>query len=233
MKIRSRAIPLRVLLLLLTSCAARPAATQPVVPIASQSIESPTDQPQIAGPTVMSRVDNGYELRNRLFRVVISDQTGDVIFWGAVDQPRNMVFQRGIYTTLTGLPDAPLHGYIEQRDEQTWQFFGEDDNHVTWRKIYCLERSSLLVSIMVQNNRPAPLVAAIQINADFVSLRVQHHDPELFIGVGGYATVEIKGYNEFRTVQTPPPLPVIIQSDTFYLKPQERQSYTSRWRLLP
>jgi hypothetical protein len=231
-----KSISIAMLLTLITGCSTpHPAATQPLAPVASQAVTSFFDPDTTIGPTVMSKVDGGYQLINRRFRVVISDQTGDVIFWGYVDQARNTVFHRGIFTSLTGLPDAPIHGYIEKRDDQTWQFYGDDDNHITWRKIYCLEGDSLLVSILITNNRPGPdpLVTAIQIKGDLISLNIAHHDPELFTGRGGYGGVTLQGFNEYPAPTSQPALPTLIQSDTFHLKPQERQGYTSQWKLVP
>ena len=179
----------------------------------------------------MSRVAGGYELKNRQYRVVISDQTGDVIFWGYVGQDRNMVFHQGIYATLTVLPDVSPHMMAQARDEQTWEFYGEDDNHIIWRKVYCMEKDALLVSILILNNRPETLVTAVQINGDLLSVRIIHHDPEQFDAIGGYGSVSLHGYNEFHAPTSQPALPTLIQSDTFHLKPQERQGYTSVWRL--
>jgi len=209
-----------------------PASTQTAFPIAPQPVQSAIEYQPESGPTLMSRVADGYELKNQKFRIVISDQTGDVIFWGYVGQDRNMVFHRGIYTTLTALPDFPPHMMAQPRDEQTWEFYGEDANHIIWRKSYCLQNDMLLVSVLILNNRPDALDTAIQINGDLPSLRITHHDPEQFNAAGGFGTVSLHGYNEFHTPTSQPALPTLIQSDTFHLKPQERQGYTSVWMLI-
>jgi hypothetical protein len=225
-----------VLVILVNGCTppAQTPSSQPIVPIAIQPISTTFDPAHTPGPTHMAKVAEGYELTNTLYRVVIDDQTGDVIFWGFVDQSRNMVFHRGIYTTLTNLPDAPIHdGYIEKRDEQTWQFFGEDDNRITWRKIYCLQGDSLFVSVMVANSRAEPVTTAIQINGELISLHIEHHDSEMFSGSGGYGSIELRGFNEIHSPASQPALPTLLQSDTFGLKPGERQGYTSQWKILP
>jgi hypothetical protein len=211
---------------LLTGCGTPQPATQPIVATTFDLDHTP-------GPTGMSKVAGGYELTNRLYRVVIADQTGDVTFWGFKDQPRNMISGRGIYTTLAALPESPIHGYIEKRDEQTWQFYGDDDDHITWRKIYTLEGDSLFVSILITNNRPENLTTAIQIDGDPISLRIDHHDPELFQGHGGYGSLSLRGFNEFPAPTSQPVLPTLIQSDMFHLKPGERQGYTSQWKIIP
>jgi hypothetical protein len=206
------------------------AATRPVVPIAMQPVE-PAYTPHGPGPTIKSRVSGGYELSNDQFRIVISESTGDVIFWGFTGKNRNVLAGRGMYTTLSGLPDVPVRGYVEARDEDTWQFIGEDDNHITWRKIYSLQRDVLLVSIIVQNNRPDLLQTAIKLNGDLPDLNIVRHDPEQFDAFGNYGTVSLHGYNEFHNPDSEPILPTLLQSDTFHLKPAERQSYTMTWVL--
>ncbi len=190
-----------------------------------------TFTPSQPGPTIASRVAGGYELLNNQFRVVISETTGDVIFWGYADKTRNMVFRRGIYTTLSGLPDVPGKGYVEARDEQTWQFLGEDANHITWRKIYNLDGDHLEVSIMIQNNRPEALDTAINLEGDLPSMRIMHHDPEQFDAFGGYGAVSLHGWNVVHSPTSQPVLPILLQSDVFHLKPMERQSFTSMWML--
>jgi hypothetical protein len=197
----------------------------------SASTRQNTIPDYITGPTEMSRVAGGYELTNRLYRLVISDQTGDVTFWGFVDHNRNLLSGRGIYTTLTGLPETAPHGTIEKRDEQTWQFYGEDDNHILWRKIYCLNGDALAVSIQIQNTRPEDLITTEQIKGELPGLKITHHDPELLEGAVDHTAVLFRGYNEFPAPTSRPANPVLIQSDPFHLKPQERQSYTTQWKL--
>ncbi len=204
------------------------AATQPTVPVVDQPIQTTSDTPS---PTVKSRVPGGYELLNNQFRVVISDQTGDVTFWGYADKARNICFRRGMYTTLSALPDVPVKGYVEARDDDTWQFIGDDANHVSWRKIYSLQKDVLLVSIMIENKRPTPLDTAICVNGDLPDLRIMQHDPEHFQAFGGYGTVLLEGWNENHNPTSQPALPTLVQSDTFHLKVGQRQSYTTAWML--
>ena len=207
--------------------AAPPVVPQPVVPPAAVTT------PVGPGPTDMARVPAGYELRNRDVRVVIDEHTGDVVFWGAPAQPRNTVAgPRGLHAAIAGLPDVPPAGYVEKRDDQTWQFYGPDANGVTWRKVYNLDHDSLLVSFVIQNTRATPLAAAVQLRGDLTDLRVLAHDPEQFTGTGGYGTISLHGWNQSHGLP-PPPLPVLIQSDTFKLQPGEREGYTTEWRLSP
>jgi hypothetical protein len=208
-------------------------ATQPDIPIALQPITTDLNGDNLPGPTVMAKVAGGYQLSNRLVRVVIAEKSGDVIFWGYANQPRNMALGRGIYATLTGLPDVSARGSVQMRDEQTWQFFGDDANHITWEKVYSLQGDSLFVSVKIQNNRQEELRGAVQINGELIGLTVEHHDTELFSGRGGYGTLTLQGFSESSSAGGRPVLPVLIQSDLFDLKPKARQGYTSRWTLDP
>src|SRR5207302_682496 len=44
-----------------------------------------------AGPTLMSRVDGGFELRNRRVRAVIDERTGNLVYWGNDEARRNLL----------------------------------------------------------------------------------------------------------------------------------------------
>ena len=181
----------------------------------------------------MSRVPAGYQLANRAVRVVIDGQTGDVVEWAAVGQVRNTAAgRRGIHPVAAGLPDVPAVGSVEARDEQTWQYVGADANGLTWRKIYNLEHDALLVSYVVRNDHSQPVVVTVQVVGDLIALRVTEHTAEQFAGVGVLGTVSLHGW-DVAHAGPPPPLPILIQSDTFPLKPGERQGYTTEWRLTP
>ncbi len=215
--------------------ATRPAAVEPP-PVAAQPVAPLPPTPTVPagpGPTEMARVANGYELRNRSVRVVIDGTTGDVVAWGTPTQSRNTVAgPRGVYAAAAGLPDVAPAGYVEKRDDQTWSYLGTDANGITWRKVYDLDHDSLLVSYLVQNTRPTPLTVAVQVRGELIDLRLIAHDAEQYTGTGGYGTVSLHGWNVAHG-QPPPPLPVLIQSDPFPLKPGERQGYTTEWRLSP
>ena len=177
----------------------------------------------------MVRVSGGYELRNRSVRVVIDDATGDVVFWGPPG--RNAVAgRRGIHSVIVGQPDAAATGSVEKRDDQTWQFYGADANGVTWRKVYNLDHDSLLVSYLIRNDRNEPVTATVAVVGELGDVRVTAHDAEQFTAVGPVGTVSLHGFN---AAHGGPPPAALIRSDAFPLKPGERQSYTTEWRLYP
>src|ERR1700744_5078587 len=98
----------------------------------------------LPGPTKAERIPSGYSLQNKHLQVVIDSVSGDVVYFGKPDQKLNLL-------------DQPVRivndGYVEARDEQTWQYMGEDaKNHFTWRKIYCLDGDHLNISILCKND---------------------------------------------------------------------------------
>ena len=185
-----------------------------------------------AGPTVMSRVAGGYELRNHAVRVVIDGQSGDVVEWAAVGHAGNVAGGgRGIHPALVGLPDVPPVGLVQKRDDQTWQYVGTDANGVTWRKVYDLDHDGLLVSYVIANDRSTPMVATVAVVGD-VAGRVTVHTAEQFTAVGPVGTVSLSGWDVAHG-GPPPAVPVLLRSDAFPLKAGERQGYTTEWRLYP
>ena len=200
----------------LPAIADQPATTQPVSIIVAN------------GPTEMAKVAEGYELKNRKVRIVISEKTGDVIFWGRVNDNRSAVFRRGIFTASANMPEPTLDGYIEKRDDQTWQFFGTDSNKITWRKIYCLEHESFLVSILATNGQEKPLSMIIELRGDFPNLRITEHNAEQFTGSGAVGPIRIHAFNEFRSPALVPKLPILVQSDAHTLQPGEADQFHQR-----
>lgn len=184
-----------------------------------------------AGPTLMRKVAGGYELKNRHIRAVISDETGDLTYWGRAGTDRNLLLRPGATAQLAGLPQPSMQGYIEKRDDQTWQFIGDDSNHIGWRKIYCLEGDSLLISILVQNHHNQPLEATIEFLAPFAGVRIVQHERDQFEGRTGLGVIHLQAYNEFPSTAPASPLPVVLTSDPHTLKPQERISFTTEWKL--
>ncbi len=200
-------------------------------------VPAPTTQP-VAEPAYVrpsparaTRVAGGYALTNRYLHVVVSDQTGDVAFFGP-DAQHNLA-PAGLSARLAGLPEVPPTGTIEARDDQTWQFYGSDPNHVTWRKIYCLQDDALLVSLIVTNEGPAPTTMTVELRGTLPGFQPQTHDPEHLLAAGPTLSADFRGYNQFPAPDERPAPPVLIHSDPFPLAPGKRNGYTTRWQLLP
>lgn len=185
----------------------------------------------LPGPTLMSKVPGGYELRNRWTRVVIDEKTGDILFWAPAGATRNLLPHEGI----EALPDQPLDqkpdGYVEARDEQTWQYLGEDASHIAWRKIYSLDGRALHASFLMQNNTTQTLSAIEpRLWAEFASLRIDTHDGQLFEGSTSTTAVRVRAFVE-RSGPASATLPVILVGDKQPLKPGQRISLTTEWEL--
>lgn len=189
------------------------------------------------GPTTMARVEGGYELRNRLLRVVIDETTGDVTYWGSADGEFNLLAPPGAVARLEST-DAAAVGYIEKRDDQTWQYLGEDEaNKLAWRKVYCLEGASLLVTYIVQNTGPASLRSSIVLRAEMpehAGLRIVQ--PDLHEVDTDLGRVTLRGFRESPYEGSWPiaeGTSAMLISDDFLLRPGERYSFTTEWRLNP
>lgn len=195
-------------------------------------------QPQIVNtvtpsPTIMDRLDGGYSLVNGYMTVVIAPDTGDACFWSSADNKRNRLYRRGIFPIFSALPPANSVGHVEKRDDQTWQYYGTDSNNLIWRKIYNLDDTHLFVSYMVENATGRSLVGKIEVAGDLPATRVETHDPELFIGNSQFGSVKLQAFNEHHNPSSQPVLPILVESDTFRLRPRERQSFTTQWMLGP
>jgi hypothetical protein len=195
----------------------------------AQSQPAETPIPFGPGPTVQSRVPGGYQLLNRDLRVVVSDQTGDVIWFGTADQ--NQLGPDGIRAVFDNAPDSKFDGFIEARDEQTWQFFG-DAGGLRWRKIYCLEGDHLYASFIVQNTGRSPVVGRIALTGDMPAGALLTHDFEHCVLNAAAGIVSLRGWN-LEHDRTIVPAPVWIASDPLSLKPDERLAYTTEWQFKP
>jgi hypothetical protein len=189
----------------------------------------------LPGPTLAARVPEGYELKNRHIRVVIDDKSGDVAYWGSVDGARNLLTAQPVRIIELG-PGATFiesHsvGYVEARDDQTWQYLGEDDaNKIGWRKIYCLNGDDLNISLLSQNRGEARMVCfGLSGGNDFEPALVkQIPDTEHFLGRSAFGTVQFHGFNENHNQLAMPPF--LLVADAHLLRPGERISWTMQWR---
>jgi hypothetical protein len=215
------------LLFLAVGCAASPPPQAVVTPQPADPI------PFGPGPTVQSRVAGGYQLINRDLRVVISDLTGDVTYFGVPKAEPNLIGDDGLRAIFNDSIAVPMTGFIEARDEQTWQFFGDDGNGIRWRKIYCLEGDHLYASFIVQNTTTSPVAGRIAIIGGPHGPTLLKHDFEHFDMTTAGGVVSIHGWNLDHDETAQLPAAVRIASDVLSLQPDQRLGYTTDWHLQP
>ena len=179
------------ILLAAMSCAAPPAAT---------SVQSDY------GPTTKSKSDRAYELLNRQLAAEIDETTGGVRLVRRIDSK----LPPFVVPTFTGSADStPASGYIESRDEETWQYFGDSqDGKIGWRIVYCLYYNQLNVTYIVQNKSKEPLTGHVVLS--------------------GFRRVTIQPFNEDPSLNTVATTGT-IRSDERTLKPDERINLATRW----
>jgi hypothetical protein len=206
-----------VISVLLTGCAAPP---------------TPTTPPSAAGeygPTEMKKVQGGYELANRKLRLVIDEKTGHVTYFGSAQSHRNLLLEPGIIAVLPGKRGSePPDGYVEKRDDQTWQYIGDTLTGVRWRKVYCLEHGSAYVTMLVENRTRHPLDTAIALRARFdggqtVTERADLHEYQI-----GSIKVRLQAFNEAKPER--PDWATLI-GDSRTLAPGERIGVTMEWKV--
>lgn len=198
----------------------------------------------------MSKAAGGYELKNRHVRAVIDENSGDLISWGSADGSTDVLHHSPIGVWLENIGPAHASGYVEKRDDQTWQFMGEDAAAgIGWRRIYCLEGDRLYVTYLIQNLQKVPLTTVLALTPPQPpAFSAGDHDwsadafdattlTEPFIGA------HFRAYNEHHNVTyaaffpaglQPTPLASAIPflfSDRHTLKPGERISWTMQWWL--
>jgi hypothetical protein len=226
------------------------------------------------GPTGMSKVAGGYELRNRLLRALIDADTGDLIYFGpigdgrvATSMPAQVVATSGMAASaaptsgmsestmstqpstgaaagrsggagaefivqLNGVTPA-LRGYVEARDEQTWEYAGEDAGSRTrWRKIYCLDGWRLMASYLCDNQSDAPMPVMLSVVAEGGFSPTAKSSGDTFTQLVAGGTLRVKAFD-----QTVPPAPAagaglpVVWSESQVLAPRERFPWTTVWTI--
>ena len=194
-------------------------ATQPKAPPTLSSV--PSDY----GPTVMRKVEGGYELANRRLRLVIDEKTGDVSYFGTPDGHRNLI--TAITLQLARQPAATPDGYVEKRDDQTWQYLGDTLTGIRWRKIYCLNYDAVDVTCLVENRTRDPIDTAIAVRARFADGQPIHESADRHEQKIGDVTVRLQAFNEGRPEK--PDWATLI-GDAKTLQPNERIGITMEWK---
>ena len=201
--------------ILIAGCAA------PQKPTASPSV--PVDY----GPTLMKKVPGGYELANRKLRLVIDEKTGDVTYFGTPDGTRNLLTPPGITMQLARQPEAKPEGYVEKRDDQTWQYLGDTVTGVRWRKIYCLNYDAVDVTCLVENRTRDAIDTAIAVRASFAGGEMVSTGADAADLTVGQVHISLRAFNEGK-----PPKPdwAALIGDSKTLQPNERIGITMEWR---
>lgn len=213
-----RAVLMVLALLLVGGCA----ASQPPVDPASQGVIDPIDY----GPTAMRKVEGGYELANRRLRVVIHERSGDVTYFGSRD--RNVLDEAGARLLLLNQRPADPDGYVEKRDDETWQYLGDTLTGIRWRKIYCLHHNALAVTALIENRTRDPIDTAIALRAAFAGGEVIAQSADVHERRFDGLTVRLYAFNEGKPEK---PDWATLVGDYRTLKPGERIGITMEWRL--
>jgi hypothetical protein len=193
----------------------------------------------------MSRAADGYVLSNRRIRVVVDPDRGDVLFFGMADGSRDALAGARLSIACSATdgttPTTGPAGFLQARDEQTWEYIGEDQalgsGTVRWRKLYTLDANRLLVSFVLENRGQKPLDGTMVLRA--IGPNVPGHVSEngdVFIedvpptthSGARRISIQIKAYN--LSPQPAPASPGLLQSDPFILAPGQRIAWTQVWR---
>jgi hypothetical protein len=182
-------------------------------------------------------------LKNRHVRVVIDEKTGDAIHWGLADGSCDVLDGWPLQSWLSICGVVAPDGYIEKRDDQTWQYLGEDKaNGIGWRRTYCLEGDRLYVTFLIQNNRAYSIdtIGGLTPKAILGTWPSEGHwRPDTYEGATPLAHVHLQAYNEKHphdwptlsgSATRPTTLPILL-SDLHHLKPGDRISWTMQWTL--
>jgi hypothetical protein len=162
------------------------------------------------GPTTLHKAADGYELRNRQWVVTIDPVTGGARLAHAGGVPTDLA--DWVLPTFEPLAhSAPADGYLESRDVETWQFFGQSrDGAVGWRIVYCLYYNQLNVTYLVTNQTHQPVTGYVQLH--------------------GGKDIAIQPFNEDPTLNHPT-AGQPARGDPCTLQPGERINFATRWTL--
>lgn len=160
------------------------------------------------GPTLQRKSAMGYQLINRRIGIQINGRLGIA----RQISPNGLMGKLSVWPSFSTSDDSlPVDGYVESRDEETWQYFGcSKDGKLEWRIIYCLYYDQLNVTYIVRNRTEDPIDGHICLRND--------------------AHIAIQPFNEtaeLNAVSTK----LHIGSDNRRLMPGERMNFATRWKL--
>lgn len=180
------------LLLVLISC-----ESAPIEPVQAQY-----------GPTKMAKSPLGYRLTNRGLKAEINQVTGSTSLVKLTDAEAAEALTPSFSPMAESSPTA---GYVESRDEETWQYIGQNkDGRLGWRIVYNLYYDGLNVTYIVQNNTNLPLTGHVQLPAA--------------------GRVQIQPFNESAELNSHN-ADGSVRSDERTLQPNERLNFATRWTL--
>jgi hypothetical protein len=174
----------------------------------------------------MKKVEGGYELTNRKIRIVIYERTGDVTYLGGVNE--NFLGEGGISLHLLNQQSAAPDGYVEKRDEETWQYLGDTLTGIRWRKIYSLHHDAVAVTALIENRTRDPIDTAIAVRAAFDGGEAVTQTADVHARKIGGVTVRLQAFNEGKPEK--PEWSTLI-GDFRTLKPNERIGITMEWKV--
>lgn len=222
---RTSLLPVLCISLLLTACASKPTLIC-------------TSDPITAGATHRERDALGYTLRNDLLQLTLDPATGDVVYFGAPTGSESFFTptpdHHALSIRIAGHEQTATDGYVEPRDEQTWQYIG-DDSLLRWRKIYNLDHNRIIATFLVQNITSQPitfeLILAGTPAAEWTASSAGPELTTLTRPMPGPAnqSVEFRGFVIHPDAARPLTGPQLLRSDSFTLQPQERISFTTEW----
>lgn len=197
-----------------------------------------TSDPIAAGATDRSQEKLGYTLRNDLLQITLNPTTGDVAYLGAPTGKESFLAapagQDLLITRIAGHESLAPAGYVEARDEQTWQYIGED-SLLRWRKIYSLDHNRIIATFLVQNISDQPITFSLILSGQpATGWTRQSSGPDLTTfsrknPEGADQTLEFRGFVIRPDSDQPLKTEEILRSDEFALPAGARISFTTEW----
>ncbi len=189
----------------------------------------------LPGPALMEKADGGYELKNRHIRLVIDGHSGDASYFGVAEGGGSALGPAGLAAVRFSQAGG-ADGYVEKRDEQTWQFYGRDAEGAIWRKIYCMEGDCVFVTYLIENQSGAGLEDHVLLWVDLDRPTYSVRLPALLEAQTPAGRLTMRGFVQQHdlsptTASATRRAVDSMRGDTFTLKPGERASFTMEWKL--
>ncbi len=186
----------------------------------------------IYGPAAIQKIADGYELKNRVLRLVIDENTGDAIYWGSADGKTNLLGPGGLAFSLDRSA-ATGSGHIEIRDDETVMFVSDTGAPVRWRKIYCLRHDSVAASTVIENSTDRLLDDRVVMHGRLAGVSgVAAEVPDTVMASSPLGELKLQAYTQSHELSADvPPGEVKLAADLRPLQPGERISFAMAWRI--